>query len=70
MTLGMNPKDVVSCIEGKPFISVVLVVPGLTNMEIKPPGDGSENGQWIIGMNTENAKIRDHGKRVQYSVRR
>lgn len=28
---GMNPKDVVSYIEGDPFISVVPVEPGLTN---------------------------------------
>ncbi len=28
---GMNPKDVVSYIEGEPFISVVPVEPGLTN---------------------------------------
>ena len=30
---GMNPKDVVSYIEGEPFISVVPVEPGLTNVE-------------------------------------
>lgn len=28
---GMNPKDVVNCIEGTPHISTVPVEPGLTN---------------------------------------
>ena len=49
---GMNPKDVVSYIEGEPFISVVPVEPGLTNVE-------KENGQRIVGMNTENAEINE-----------
>ena len=44
----MNPKDVVSYIEGEPFISVVPVEPGLTNTEKE------KNGQRIIGLNTEN----------------
>ncbi len=62
---GMNPKDVVSYIEGEPFISVVPVEPGLTNMEKKPSGDvkplsnGFENGQRIVGLNTENAEINE-----------
>ena len=50
---GMNPKDVVSYIEGEPFISVVSVEPGLTNIEKE------ENGQRIVGMNTENAEINE-----------
>ncbi len=50
---GMNPKDVVSYIEGEPFISVVPVEPGLTNVEKE------ENGQRIVGMNTENAEINE-----------
>lgn len=50
---GMNPKDVVSYIEGEPFISVVPVEPGLTNVEIE------ESGQRIVGMNTENAEINE-----------
>ena len=37
---GMNPKDVVSYIEGEPFISVVPVEPGLTNAEKILSGDG------------------------------
>lgn len=50
---GMNPKDVVSHIEGEPFISVVPVEPGLTNAAKE------ENGQRIVGMNTENAEINE-----------
>lgn len=50
---GMNPKDVVSHIEGEPFISVVPVEPGLTNAEKE------ENGQRVVGMNTENAEINE-----------
>lgn len=50
---GMNPKDVVSYIEGEPFISVVPIEPGLTNTEKE------ENGQRIVGMNTENAEINE-----------
>ena len=50
---GMNPKDVVSYIEGEPFISVVPVEPGLANIEKE------ENGQRIVGMNTENAEINE-----------
>lgn len=51
--LGMNPKDVVSYIEGDPFISVVPVEPGLTNV-VK-----EKDGQRIVGMNTENAEINE-----------
>lgn len=50
---GMNPKDVVSYIEGDPFISVVPVEPGLTNA-VKEKG-----GQRIVGMNTENAEVNE-----------
>lgn len=50
---GMNPKDVVSYIEGDPFISVVPVEPGLTNAEKE------ENGLRIVGVNTENAEINE-----------
>ena len=62
---GMNPKDVVSYIEGEPFISVVPIEPGLTNIEKIPSNDSklskdsSENGQRIVGMNTENAEINE-----------
>lgn len=50
---GMNPKDVVSYIEGDPFISVVPVEPGLTNV-VK-----EKDGQRIVGMNTENAEVNE-----------
>ncbi len=50
---GMNPKEVVSYIEGKPLIGVVPVEPGLTN------AGKEENGQRIVGMNTENAEINE-----------
>ncbi len=49
----MNPKDVVSYIEGEPFISVVPVEPGLTNAEQE------KDGQRIVGLNTENAEINE-----------
>ena len=50
---GMKPKDVVSYIEGEPFVSVVPVELGLTNIEKE------KNGQRIVGLNTENAEINE-----------
>lgn len=50
---GMNPKEVVSFIEGKPYISIVPVEPGLTNKS------GDEEGQRIVGFNTEDAEINE-----------
>ncbi|WP_286082960.1 hypothetical protein [Parablautia intestinalis] len=50
---GMNPKDVVSYIEGEPFIGVVPVEPGLTNAEKE------KDGQRVVGLNTENAEINE-----------
>ncbi len=50
---GMNPKDVVSYIEGEPFISVISVEPGLTNIEKE------EVGHRIVGFNTENVEIKE-----------
>ena len=50
---GMNPKDVVSYIEGEPFISVVPVELGLTNAEKE------KDGQRIVGLNTENTEINE-----------
>lgn len=50
---GMNPKDVVDCIEGTPYISVVPVEPGLTNIVSK------ESGQKLVGFNTENSEINE-----------
>ena len=50
---GMNPKDVVTYIEGEPFISAVPVEPGLTNAAKE------KDGQRIVGLNTENTEINE-----------
>lgn len=50
---GMNPQDVVSYIEGEPFIGVVPIEPGLTNKAV------IKNGQRVVGLNTENAEINE-----------
>ncbi len=42
-----------SYMEGDPFISVVPVEPGLTNMATE------KNGQRIVGLNIENAEINE-----------
>ncbi len=47
---GMDPKDVVSYIEGKPYISIVPVEPGLTNKK------SERAGQRIVGFNSENTE--------------
>ena len=51
---GMKPEDVVKYIEGEPSISVVLVEPGLANME-----KTDATGQRIVDFNTENAEINE-----------
>lgn len=45
---GMNPRDVVSYIEGTPYISTVPVEPGLTNMAVE------RDGERVVGFNSEN----------------
>ena len=50
----MNPKDVVSYIEGEPQVGIVPVEPGLTNVENK-----DETAQHIVGINTENSEINE-----------
>ena len=50
---GMNPKDVVDCIEGTPHISTVPVEPGLTNAA------SEKNGERLVGFNTENDEINE-----------
>ena len=50
---GMNPKDVVQYIEGEPMIGVIPVEPGMTNTE------NQEQGQRIVGFNSENAEINE-----------
>ena len=51
---GMRPEDVVTYIEGEPKVGVVPIEPGLTNAETT-----DEDGQRIIGLNTENAEINE-----------
>lgn len=51
--IGMKPEDVVSYIEGDPFIGVIPTEPGLTNVvEVKL-------GQRVIGFNSENGEINE-----------
>lgn len=50
----MKPEHVVTYIEGEPKIGIVPVEPGLTNVERK-----DENGQRIVGLNTEHAEINE-----------
>ena len=50
---GMNPKDVVDCIEGTPHISTVPVELGLTNAA------SEKNGERLVGFNTENEEINE-----------
>ena len=50
---SMDPKEVVSYIEGEPFISTVPVEPGLTNAAKE------KDGQRIVGLNTESAEINE-----------
>ena len=50
---GMNPKEVVSYIEGQPYISTVSIEPGLTNIS------GAKDGQRIVGFNSENGELNE-----------
>lgn len=50
---GMQPKDVIACIEGTPYISVVPVEPGLTNAVTE------KKGKRLVGFNTESAEINE-----------
>ena len=50
---GMNPKDVVPCIEGTPYVSAIPVEPGLTNV-----ADG-EGSQRVVGFNAENGEVNE-----------
>ena len=53
---GMDPHDVVSYIEGEPYVSSVPVEPGLTNIEIER---STSDKQRIVGLNTENSEINE-----------
>lgn len=50
---GMDPKEVIPYIEGEPYISRVPVEPGFTNAVF------AQNGQRIVGFNTENREINE-----------
>ena len=50
---GMDPKEVIPYIEGEPYISRVPVEPGFTNVVF------TQNGQRIVGFNTENREINE-----------
>lgn len=49
----MNPKEVVSYIEGQPYISTVPIEPGLTNTS------SEKGGQRIVGFNSENGELNE-----------
>jgi hypothetical protein len=51
---GMNPKDVVPYIEGEPKVGIIPVEPGLTNKD-----ETSEDGERVVGLNTENSEINE-----------
>lgn len=50
---GMDPLEVAALIEGLPYISAVLVEPGLTNAV------HFQNGQRLVGFNTENQELNE-----------
>ena len=50
---GMKWEEAVKFIEGEPYINLVPVEPGLTNVEIK------SNGERLVGLNTENCEINE-----------
>ena len=51
--MGMNPKDVISYIEGEPFINTIPVEPGLTNIVVE------KDGQRVVGFNSENQELHE-----------
>ena len=65
----MKPTDIVSLIEGEPYISSVPVEPGLTNTEKKSNSeciaselantDKKVNGGRIVGLNSENTELNE-----------
>lgn len=50
---GMDPKEVVSYIEGEPFINTVPIETGLTNTVIK------NNESRVVGLNSENPELHE-----------
>ena len=58
---GTKPEDVVSYIEGEPYIGVVPIEPGLTNIS-NPSAinkSSTNKGSKIVGLNTENPEINE-----------
>ena len=51
--MGMNPKDVISYIEGEPFINTVPVEPGLTYTVVE------KDSQRVVGFNSEIQEIHE-----------
>lgn len=51
---GLKPNQVVQLIEGEPYVGVVPVEPGMTNIVI-----GEDDGEKIYGMNTEDSEINE-----------
>ena len=50
---GMDPKDVVSYIEGEPFINTVPIETGFTNTVIK------NDESLVVGLNSENPELHE-----------
>ena len=50
---GMDPKDVVSYIEGEPFINIVPIENGLTNVV------SEKDGSRVVGFNSENQELHE-----------
>lgn len=50
---GMNPKEVVTYIEGEPKVGVVPIEPGMTNVSKE------KEGQKIVGLNSEDSAINE-----------
>lgn len=50
---NMNPREVISYIEGQPYISTIPTEPGLTN------GNTEKSGQRIIGFNSESGELNE-----------
>lgn len=51
---GLQPNQVVPLIEGEPYVGVVPVEPGMTNVVI-----GEDDGEKIYGINNENSEINE-----------
>ena len=52
----MDPNDVVSYIEGEPYVSSISVEWGLTNIEVEK---ATEERPRIVGLSTENLEINE-----------